>query len=122
MGNISVMVGLSSDASVSPVLMVNHGTGHSLPSPGTYCRDAGKFCRPFDMNGFRRTFPARFAAWLKSDMRHISTSDLATMFGTDEKTIRNWKAGKVAPSGHVVAVVAKNYPEAVNALTDGAAA
>ncbi len=115
------MVGFAvSGASSSPVLMTNHGTAQELPSPGRLSGDAGMFSG-FDMGKLRRHFPEAFAAFLREDLKGYSVEALAILFSTDEKTIRNWRAGKCAPSGPVVAVVISLFPHVLPRLMRAAA-
>lgn len=116
----SVLVARSVVASVSPVLMASHGTGRAATSPGTLSGDAGMFFG-FDMQKFRRHFPEAFAAFLREDLKSHSVESLAVLFSTDEKTIRNWRAGKCAPSGPVVAMVISLFPHVLPRLMRAAA-
>ena len=82
-------------------------------APKAPALSSGEF--PADLHGFRRVFPDRFAGLIRS---HISTSPthIAAFFSIDERTARDWLAGKSAPSGPFVAIVCARIPGAVEYL------
>lgn len=108
----SVLVARSVVASVSPVLMANHGTGKADRSSGTLSGT------PFNMDGFRRTFSGRWASFLRAhfrDSRHV-----AYAFSVDDKTARNWLAGITAHRAEIALYAVATHPGALAELMGAA--
>lgn len=110
---MTVMVARSSAlASLPPVLMSNHGMGDAGVSSGTLSGT------PFNMDGFRRTFPGRWADFLRAhfrDSRHV-----AYAFSVDDKTARNWLAGITAPRAEIALYAVSTHPGALAELMGAA--
>ena len=94
---------------------VNHD--HVTPGAGVSSGELSAG-RPFDMDGFRRVFPDRWADFLRAhfrDARHV-----AYTFSVDDKTARNWLAGMTGPRAEVALYVVATHPGALSELMDGA--
>lgn len=102
----------SAAPSAPPVLMANIGTGGAGASSGTLS------AVPFNMDGFRRTFPGKWADFLRAhfrDSRHV-----AYAFSVDDKTARNWLAGITAPRAEVALYAVSTHPGALAELMGAA--
>ena len=113
------MVARAALASRSPLAVsVNHDPKHA---PRLTVVSSGELsaARPFNMDGFRRTFPSKWADFLRAhfrDARHV-----AFAFSVDDKTARNWLAGITSPRAEVALYVVATHPGALSELMDGAA-
>lgn len=106
-------------ASASPVQFHRH---HAAPDPRIVSAGIGHGGfpgRPFDMDGLRRVFRDRWAAFLKAHFRN--SVEVAFFFGTDERTARQWLEGVNAPSGPFVARAVDTFPDALPMLMGRAA-
>jgi hypothetical protein len=63
---------------------------------------------------FRRSFPDRWAQYLRETYRTAYAVERA--FGIDSKTSRDWISGKRDPSGSFVAAVCARDPRAIEIL------
>jgi hypothetical protein len=63
---------------------------------------------------FRRSFPDRWAEYLRETYRTAYAVEKA--FGIDSKTSRDWISGKRDPSGSFVAAVCARDPRAIEIL------
>lgn len=105
--------------SASPVQSIRTQAASAPPSPSAGI-GIGEFPgRPFDMDGLRRVFRDRWAAFLKAHFRN--SVEVAFFFGTDERTARQWLEGVNAPSGPFVAHAVDKFPAALPILMGRAA-
>jgi hypothetical protein len=89
---------------------------HAPASGGKSCEKFdGKFARPFDMHGCRRSFPDRWSAFLRAHF--ASPVQVALFFDMqDTTTARHWWNGSNAPMAHFVMHAIDKIPEAINFL------
>lgn len=108
-----------SSASASPVQFIRPEAA-SAAGAGSAGIGIGEFPgRQFDMDGLRRVFRDRWAAFLKAHFRN--SVEVAFFFGTDERTARQWLEGVNAPSGPFVARAVDKFPAALPILMGRAA-
>ena len=68
-----------------------------------------------EIDSFRRTFPERWAQYLK-DRYHTAYAVQKAFPGIDSHTARDWISGKRDPSGSFVAVAIARDPDAIKIL------
>ena len=68
------------------------------------------YFRPFDMHGYRRSFPDRWAAFLKTNFR--DAGHIAFMFSVTERTAQNWLHCTNAPRPECVLAAIEKIPAA----------
>lgn len=84
----------------------------ATPAPAPHSRDISP---PLNVAAFRRSFPERWAEYLRETYRTAYAVQKAFP-GIDSKTARDWISGKRDPSGSFVASVIARDPDAIKTL------
>ena len=103
---LRVQGGSASSSPVDPFTKVNAGT-----APAS-CREVSP-C--WDVASFRRTFPERWAQYLRESY-HTAYGVQKAFPTIDSHTARDWISGKRDPSGSFVAVAIARDPNAIKIL------
>ena len=89
---------------------------HAAATESTSCEKfGGKVARPFDMHGYRRSFPEQWKAFLRAHFK--SPVHVAMFFDmNDTTTARHWWNGTNAPMAHFVMHAVDKIPDAIKFL------
>lgn len=94
----------------SPAVLTKIATPDAAASPWEF---------PADLHGFRRVFPDKWSALLRTHFH--GATHVAAFFNVDRKTAVDWLNGKTGPSGAFVVHAIATIPGALQELARPAA-